>query len=488
MSLGTASRPQTGLFVIENDTRLSSTAVSNTKKRTTDSEAITPQRRITGRSASDLRSPRFSANLEAVRNHRAFWTSSSLMSPRTPRASLPRALEAEQASVIQSLRKRIGELEEENKRLRRTGAEREAELWDLKKKQHDLRLQFRFIQCGEAPLAEQSHRSEEIPSFVENKTSTDILTQLNLPKILYTDSSSSKGKTMKTSPKAIQNSTKMIESDTLKATDENIATDLKRVVETLQDSLLANNSNNTNVCEIIDDTSRPGRMVKDKHNDGRIFAIISSLESIILSKNFDDALDATISIIQNHIKADRSSIFKVVHDTNTIESLRISGFERGVALRMHVGEGIAGRVALLKQTVNIRDAYKQTGFDQSFDQRTTYETKSILCVPCLDSSGKCLAVLQALNKHKGKSFFSKVDEAFLTLVGNTVARLLVIEEVCDAMVMLIINPSKVSPENKRIFAEDFKCYKNNACSENFVCSRRCQSLDSFNLSASPIFG
>jgi len=66
---------------------------------------------------------------------------------------------------------------------------------------------------------------------------------------------------------------------------------------------------------------------------------------------------------------------------------------------------MAGWVALERQTVRIGDAYQLQanttfGFDRSFDERTGYRTKSMICTPLVTSRGEVIGVLQLINKKR----------------------------------------------------------------------------------------
>jgi len=59
---------------------------------------------------------------------------------------------------------------------------------------------------------------------------------------------------------------------------------------------------------------------------------------------------------------------------------------------------MAGYVALEKKTLRIEDVYEMPpgspfGFDRSFDQKTGYRTKSMLCTPLVSSQGRVIGVL-----------------------------------------------------------------------------------------------
>jgi HD-GYP domain-containing protein (c-di-GMP phosphodiesterase class II) len=66
---------------------------------------------------------------------------------------------------------------------------------------------------------------------------------------------------------------------------------------------------------------------------------------------------------------------------------------------------MAGWVAVERQAIRIDDVYHLSsgvsfGFDRSFDVRTGYRTKSMICVPLTNNRGDVLGVLQLINKKR----------------------------------------------------------------------------------------
>jgi serine/threonine-protein kinase len=70
-------------------------------------------------------------------------------------------------------------------------------------------------------------------------------------------------------------------------------------------------------------------------------------------------------------------------------------------IRLKMGEGVAGTVALTGQPVNIPDAYADTRFNPAVDERTGHKTRSLLTVPMHARDGSVLGVFQMVNKQDG---------------------------------------------------------------------------------------
>jgi len=84
--------------------------------------------------------------------------------------------------------------------------------------------------------------------------------------------------------------------------------------------------------------------------------------------------------------------------------------ERGINVGMGAGPGtIAGSAS---KTANIPDAHQDPRFNPDFDKQTNYRTRSVLCLPLLNTDGKLVGVIQSLNK-KNREVFDEEDESLL---------------------------------------------------------------------------
>jgi adenylate cyclase len=136
---------------------------------------------------------------------------------------------------------------------------------------------------------------------------------------------------------------------------------------------------------------------------------ISSLEqSLDLSKTLQSVMEEARALMQ----ADRSTLWLIDEASGELWSKVKSGDGKSLMeLRIPSSTGIVGHVASTGETLNIADAYQDPRFNPDADKRTGYTTRTILCMPVFDSSGKLIAVTQLINKAQGT--FTSSDEEFM---------------------------------------------------------------------------
>ena len=110
------------------------------------------------------------------------------------------------------------------------------------------------------------------------------------------------------------------------------------------------------------------------------------------------------------LNAERSTLFLNDDKTHELWSEVGQGLE-SMQIRLPNHLGIAGAVYTSGKSINIPYAYADLRFNPSFDKKTGYFTRSILCVPIINKHGKTIGVTQVLNKRGGP--FSAEDESRL---------------------------------------------------------------------------
>lgn len=93
--------------------------------------------------------------------------------------------------------------------------------------------------------------------------------------------------------------------------------------------------------------------------------------------------------------ADVASVFLVDHATKELVSHVNSTNE---VLRIPISTGIAGHVASTGESLIIKDVYKDPRFSPAMDKKTSFRTRSMMCVPLRAKKGGVIGVAQLINK------------------------------------------------------------------------------------------
>lgn len=139
------------------------------------------------------------------------------------------------------------------------------------------------------------------------------------------------------------------------------------------------------------------------------------------SKNIDALLKYVLEKCMDLMNAEAASSMMVVEGTDELEFKTVLGPKsEGVKpFRLKIGKGLSGWVAQNNEPVLIPDAYKDSRFDPSFDKRSGFRTKSMLCVP-LTYKSKPIGVMTILNRLDGNPF-TESDKNLLTTFASQAA-------------------------------------------------------------------
>ncbi|HKY03896.1 MAG TPA: GAF domain-containing protein, partial [Blastocatellia bacterium] len=107
----------------------------------------------------------------------------------------------------------------------------------------------------------------------------------------------------------------------------------------------------------------------------------------------DRLLPVIMEKITVAMQADRSTLFLVDKKAGELFS-RVAQGDNVKEIRFPMNMGIAGHVATTGETLNIKDAYSDSRFNQEVDRRTGYRTNTILCMPVRTSAGEIIGVIQ----------------------------------------------------------------------------------------------
>ena len=137
-------------------------------------------------------------------------------------------------------------------------------------------------------------------------------------------------------------------------------------------------------------------------------ALIKATQSLSQSSlDLDDTLKRVMEEAQQLMNADRSTLWLIDRDSNQLWT-RIPTAEGALReLRLPMGVGFAGQVALSGEVLNIGfDLYDHAGAEtaKKTDQESGYRTCSLLCMPVLNAGGELIGVTQLVNKRKQGDF------------------------------------------------------------------------------------
>jgi len=124
----------------------------------------------------------------------------------------------------------------------------------------------------------------------------------------------------------------------------------------------------------------------------QLFTVARKISSEIMPR---ESIELVISETRQLLNCDIVSLFVLERKSNM---LLLYASNLNTPIKVSKGQGIAGSVFNGQKTVNILDCYKDRRFDNSFDTKTGYVTRSLIAVPILDYEGEPCGVIQAINK------------------------------------------------------------------------------------------
>src|SRR5437763_3599252 len=163
-----------------------------------------------------------------------------------------------------------------------------------------------------------------------------------------------------------------------------------------------------------------GRIVStlaDRDEMERLRTLVEASKLINSSIEPDTLFASILTVARNELHVERGTLY-FVDDAKQEIWTKIAG-ELSSEIRMPIGKGLAGSVAATGEPIILRDAYDDSRFDRSSDQRTGYRTRSMLCVPIKNRGQKVVGVLQLLNKTTGA--FGPRDLDFLNGISDHMA-------------------------------------------------------------------
>jgi sigma-B regulation protein RsbU (phosphoserine phosphatase) len=151
----------------------------------------------------------------------------------------------------------------------------------------------------------------------------------------------------------------------------------------------------------------------------RLKKLTEANRSLAEIESLDDLLLRLMDLAKEVTAAEASLLFLYNSRSRLLEIVSIKDDRFGDkadelfkgAVKMKMGEGIAGWVAQNRKALMLEDAQKEPRFSKRADKHRNFTTRSLICVPLVYKE-ELLGVLSALNS-KGRPFFDNEDLALL---------------------------------------------------------------------------
>jgi HD-GYP domain-containing protein (c-di-GMP phosphodiesterase class II) len=158
------------------------------------------------------------------------------------------------------------------------------------------------------------------------------------------------------------------------------------------------------------------RRSRERRTAGHKLEVILDVTRRLMSvTDLDALLHLMAEATRELLASDRATIFIVDRDRGELWSRIALGTGE---IRVKLGTGIAGTVAETGEVINIADAYADPRWNPEPDQKTGYQTKSLLTYPMTGQEGRIIGVFQAVNKHGGGAFTSTDEDALASLAAS----------------------------------------------------------------------
>lgn len=153
-----------------------------------------------------------------------------------------------------------------------------------------------------------------------------------------------------------------------------------------------------------------------KNRLAALFDVARELASV--SSDLQEVLSFILNNVHAVMHARAASLMLKVEGKEELYFAQVRGSESKSlqSKTIKFGEGISGKAALSKQTINVPDAYQEPDFDSSYDKKTGFKTRQILTCPMLHKDG-VVGVISVFNTINGQRF-SAADEQLIRIFAD----------------------------------------------------------------------
>ncbi|HMF17541.1 MAG TPA: protein kinase, partial [Gemmataceae bacterium] len=155
-----------------------------------------------------------------------------------------------------------------------------------------------------------------------------------------------------------------------------------------------------------------------ERNVERMHLLLETTNRLMCTKDLDDLLRLLSETTMRMANAERATIYLLDREHVELWSKVAIGKDVG-EIRVPLGTGIAGTVAVTGEIINLSDARSDPRFNPEIDRRTGYVTRNMLTLPMVGRDGRIIGVFQVLNKRGGP--FGAEDAEILSSLATSAA-------------------------------------------------------------------
>jgi len=132
--------------------------------------------------------------------------------------------------------------------------------------------------------------------------------------------------------------------------------------------------------------------------------------------NIESFIEKVRKTVYKSVKCDKVAVF-IADEIR--QELWCNASDDVAGIRLPLNKGIVGYTVTTGESLNITDAYEDARFNPEVDRKTSYLTKTILCVP-IKYNDKIIGAMECINKENGQ-YFSSADVLLLNKMAQETA-------------------------------------------------------------------
>jgi sigma-B regulation protein RsbU (phosphoserine phosphatase) len=138
---------------------------------------------------------------------------------------------------------------------------------------------------------------------------------------------------------------------------------------------------------------------------------------LAVTLNLEETIQKALDLIVKFVQAEGGALFLLEEKFATLVCKASAGPVDIRGIRLKSGEGIVGQCVIENTSRIVKDVRQDPNFDQSVDESTGFQTRSILCTPMTVNKQK-VGAIELVNKRTQDGLFSDTDLLMLQTLAS----------------------------------------------------------------------